>query len=158
MRRRSGLRSFPRRSPSTQGYPGSGSPPDASASSSPAPTPSAASPGPPAAHRTPCANGSTSAQRYRLPYKPEQSSSRSRSLPQSTSTDLPPAQAGTSCLVPYALLVQCLSSPLAHFKPGTPPTCATSKTPMELSQAIPFFWLISVALVCAMTSVTLLSW
>jgi hypothetical protein len=35
-------------------------------------------------------------------------------------TDLPPAQAGTSSLVPYALLVHCLSSPLAHFKPGTP--------------------------------------
>jgi hypothetical protein len=38
----------------------------------------------------------------------------------SAATDSPLAQAGTFCLVPYALLVQCLSSPLAHFKPGTP--------------------------------------
>ena len=38
-------------------------------------------------------------------------------LPQQNS---PPAQAGTSCPVPYALLVHWLSSPLAQFKTGTP--------------------------------------
>src|ERR1700757_3913923 len=120
MRRRSGLRSFPRRSPSIQGYPDSSSPPDASTSRSPAPAPSAASPGPPAARRTPCANESTSVLRSRLPSLPVPSSCRSLLLLQSDVTDSPLAQAGTSCLVPYALLVQCLSSPLAHFKPGTP--------------------------------------
>ena len=68
IRRRSGFRSFLRRSPSTQDYPGEGSQPDARASSSPAPTPSAASPGRPAAHRTSCASESTSTARSRLPY------------------------------------------------------------------------------------------
>src|SRR5271168_4615552 len=51
---------------------------------------------------------------------PAESSSRSLLPLRSDATDLPPAQAGTSSLVPCALLVQCLSSPLAHFKPGTP--------------------------------------
>jgi len=41
-------------------------------------------------------------------------------FPVSAEDTSPPAQAGTSCLVPCALLVQCLSYPLAHFKPGTP--------------------------------------
>ncbi len=70
---------FPRRSPSTQGCPGSGSRPGASALSSLAPTPSAASPAPPASRHTPCANGSTSAPRFPLLYTPVLSSSRSRS-------------------------------------------------------------------------------
>lgn len=52
---------FPRQGPSTQGYPGSSSPPAASAWRSPAPAPSAASPGPPANRHIPSATGSTSA-------------------------------------------------------------------------------------------------
>src|SRR5271170_3822741 len=51
---------------------------------------------------------------------PVESSSRLLLPLRSDATDLPPAQAGTSSLVPYPLLVQCLSSPLPHFKPGTP--------------------------------------
>src|ERR1700733_12801659 len=119
MRRRSGLRSFPRRSPSTQGYPDLSSPPDASTSRSPALVPSAASPGQPADRHTPSAIGSTSALRSQLPSLPAPSSCRSLPPPESDATDSPLAQADASCLVPYALLVQCLSSPLAHFKPGT---------------------------------------
>ncbi len=49
---------------------------------------------------------------------PGESSSRSLLPLRSDATDLPPAQAGTSYLVPYALLVQCLSSPLATFQAG----------------------------------------
>src|ERR1700733_1705081 len=120
MRRRSGLRSFPRRSPSTQGYPDSSSRPDASTSRSPALALSVAWPGRPADRHTPSAIGSTSVLRSRLPSLPAPSSCRSLLPLQSDVTDSPLTQAGTSCLVPYALLVQCLSSPLAHFKPGTP--------------------------------------
>jgi hypothetical protein len=38
----------------------------------------------------------------------------------SNATDSLPAQADTSCLVPYALLAQCLSSLLEQLKPGPP--------------------------------------
>ena len=55
-----------------------------------------------------------------LPYTPEPSSSRSPRPLRSAAAGSPLAQAGTSCLVPYALLVQCLSYPLAQFKLGTP--------------------------------------
>src|SRR5271155_5520398 len=65
---------------------------------------------------------------------PVESSSRSRLQLRSDATDLPPAQAGTSSLVPYALLVQSLSSPLAHFKPGTPP--APSPAPEVIAAVI----------------------
>ncbi len=67
-----------------------------------------------------CANGSTSAPQCRRPGRHARSTSRSPPQLRSAATSSPPAQAGTSSLGPYALLVQCLSSPLAQFKPGRP--------------------------------------
>ena len=67
--------------------------------------PSAALPSLTCDPRTPCASGSTSALRSRLPYTPEPSSSHSQRLLRSVATESLPAQASTSSLVTY-LLVQ----------------------------------------------------
>jgi hypothetical protein len=85
--------------------------PDASASRTSASTHLAVSPGPP------CGNGITSVPRSRLPSTPALSPYRSPPPLRSDAVDLQPAQAVTSCLVPCALLVWCLSYPLAHFMP-----------------------------------------
>src|SRR5271170_5812658 len=109
-RRRSGLRSFPRRCPSTPAYPGSTLPPAASASRSPAPAPSAAVPGPPANRHTLYASGSRSAPRFPLPYTLVASSFRSPRLLRSASEGSLPVPHYASCLAPSsAPLVSSLS-------------------------------------------------
>src|SRR5882757_7440459 len=111
-RRRSGLRSFPRRCPSTPASPGSAPRPDASASHSPAPVPSAAAPDPPSTHQTPCANGNTSARRSQLPCRLAVTSSRSQHSLQPVAADSRSAPPYASCLAPYStpLVPVCLIS------------------------------------------------
>jgi len=102
---------FPRRCPSTQGYPGSGSPPDASASRSPAQAPSTVSPGRSATRHTPCASGNTSAPRSPLPCTPAPSSAvryRDFDLPQQAHHLLglvPLTSSHLALLIPVSLLV-----------------------------------------------------
>src|SRR5260370_26715250 len=111
-RRRSGLRSFPSRCPSTPASPGSAPRPDASASHSPAPVPSAAAPDPPSTHQTPCANGNTSVRRSQLPCRLVVTSSRSQHSLQPVAADSRFAPPYASCLVPYStpLVPVCLIS------------------------------------------------
>src|SRR6266536_2742744 len=111
-RRRSGLRSFPRRCPSTPASPDSTPTPDASASRSPAPTPSAVVPGPPSTRRTPCATGCTSARQSPLLYTPAATSCRSRHPPQPAVTGSQSVPHYASSLVPFQapLIPVCLIS------------------------------------------------
>src|SRR3982074_2213204 len=117
-RRRSGLRSFPRRCPSTPASPGSAPRPDASASHSPAPVPSAAAPDPPSTHQTPCANGSTSARRSQLPCRLAVTSSRSQHSLQPVAADSRSAPPYASCLVPYSTPLVPVCSHLNWYKSG----------------------------------------
>src|SRR5258707_14448465 len=111
-RRRSGLRSFPRRCPSTPASPGSAPRPAASPSPYPAPVPSAAAPDPPSTHQTPCANGNTSAPRSQLPCRLAVTSSRSQHSLQPVAADSRSAPPYASCLAPYStpLVPVCLIS------------------------------------------------
>src|SRR3979409_553375 len=114
-RRRSGLRSFPRRCPSTPACPGSAQLLISLTSRSPAQVPSAVSPGPPADRHTPCANESTSAPRSPLPCRLVLSSYRSPPQLRSDAAGSLPAPVDTSCLVPS----QFLSCQFLTFLTGT---------------------------------------
>ena len=53
--------------------------------------------------------------------------------PSAAATGSPPAQVGTSCHVPYALLVQCVSLSLVQIKPGTPDSSVRSCRRVRIS-------------------------